>query len=224
MRIDRNHARAAAFGWVFALLGSAPATAAITLGGDNVSYQFEPGQLGLFGSAAVVGGALQFTPAGFIAGLDSPFAVETINITVTADAGYTLTGFSLFETGGYASPAADAAGLYATGTFTAIDIEGTTANQLPLSFTGVNDNGAWNAAASIAIPASGWGGTDGVVGSATLTLSNQLFAWGPGSIWKDGVSISVTAQPIPEAHTYAMLLAGLGLVGFMARRRASGVA
>jgi predicted ABC-type sugar transport system permease subunit len=29
----------------------------------------------------------------------------------------------------------------------------------------------------------------------------------------------VTAAPVPEASTYGMMLAGLGLVGFMARRR-----
>jgi hypothetical protein len=32
-------------------------------------------------------------------------------------------------------------------------------------------------------------------------------------------NFSATAQPVPEAETYAMMLAGLGLVGFMARRR-----
>lgn len=36
----------------------------------------------------------------------------------------------------------------------------------------------------------------------------------------DNVSLNVT--PVPEADTYAMLLAGLGLVGYAARRRLSG--
>ncbi len=35
----------------------------------------------------------------------------------------------------------------------------------------------------------------------------------------DNVSLSVTAAAVPEASTYAMLLAGLGAVGFIARRR-----
>jgi len=30
---------------------------------------------------------------------------------------------------------------------------------------------------------------------------------------------SVTVTPVPEPETYAMLLAGLGLVGFAARRK-----
>jgi len=33
-------------------------------------------------------------------------------------------------------------------------------------------------------------------------------------------SISITAQPVPEPESYALLLAGLGLVGWLARRRA----
>lgn len=35
----------------------------------------------------------------------------------------------------------------------------------------------------------------------------------------DDLAVRVSASPIPEPSTYAMLLAGLGAVGFMARRR-----
>lgn len=33
------------------------------------------------------------------------------------------------------------------------------------------------------------------------------------------MTVSASLAPVPEPETYAMLLAGLGLVGFMARRR-----
>jgi hypothetical protein len=46
-----------------------------------------------------------------------------------------------------------------------------------------------------------------VQGNAVAGAGNYLFA-------ADGY----TALAVPEANTYAMMLAGLGLVGFMARR------
>lgn len=65
----------------------------------------------------------------------------------------------------------------------------------------------------------GWNGTD------TITLSG--FWPGAGSIsniaiWnlaEAGGGGGGTITPVPEADTYAMLLAGLGLVGFAARRK-----
>jgi hypothetical protein len=39
-----------------------------------------------------------------------------------------------------------------------------------------------------------------------------------GSVFFDGLAVASTA-PIPEPETYAMLLAGLGLLGFVAQRR-----
>ena len=38
------------------------------------------------------------------------------------------------------------------------------------------------------------------------------------SVWLDGVD-SATVSPIPEPSTYALMLGGLGLVGFMAHQR-----
>lgn len=46
-------------------------------------------------------------------------------------------------------------------------------------------------------------------------ISNQ----GASQLGIDNVSLQVT--PVPEADTYAMLLAGLGMIGFVARRRQS---
>ena len=77
-------------------------------------------------------------------------------------------------------------------------------------------------------------------GSTTYAMDNTLDAsnalqlstiLNPGSDYRFVVTGDVTgslgggyggvlqAAPVPEAETYAMMLAGLGLVGFMARRR-----
>ena len=52
-----------------------------------------------------------------------------------------------------------------------------------------------------------------------LSAGNYTLAFGTGlgSLKVDDVQISVTAVPEPE--TYAMMLAGLGLMGTIARRR-----
>jgi hypothetical protein len=81
------------------------------------------------------------------------------------------------------------------------------------------------------------------VGNAVTANTKGSSSWGPysatapspGGTWnymqivsrftltpyKDVATISGTASitPIPEPESYAMLLAGLGMVGFMARRR-----
>jgi len=61
------------------------------------------------------------------------------------------------------------------------------------------------------------------VRSVSLTISNDLFAYGglagSASIGKDFVGLTAVTAPVPEAETYGLMLAGLGLVGFMVRRR-----
>jgi hypothetical protein len=53
--------------------------------------------------------------------------------------------------------------------------------------------------------------------SATLAPSNLYQQAGTFSL--SGTTLSYTVAAVPEADTYALMLAGLGLVGFMARRR-----
>ena len=46
-----------------------------------------------------------------------------------------------------------------------------------------------------------------------------LIAGEDGGFYRGTFSISPAQAPVPEAETYAMLLAGLGLMGFVVRRR-----
>lgn len=200
----------------FLLVGAASA--------NQVTYTFDSTQAGfsMFGTPTVSGNSLSFVPNGFLATDGAP-VFPMITVTVTANAGYFLSGFQLIETGGYTLPTS-VDEVYLGGVFEALDIEGTTGNEVSSSITGpafttTGTNLAWTGGASLVIPASGWGGLDGLVTSVSLTIDNQLFAFGAGEIWKDAISVVAVTTPVPEAETYAMMLVGLGLVGFMVRRR-----
>ena len=95
------------------------------------------------------------------------------------------------------------------------------ASPLSFKFEGANgkfavNGGAWDSGTSI-----------GLIGT-NMTINSQTFAYVIGyndsagdaylGDWDDFV-IGVNIAPIPEPETYAMLLAGLGLMGFVARRR-----
>jgi hypothetical protein len=69
-------------------------------------------------------------------------------------------------------------------------------------------------------PASNWGMT----GNDPIYLAIGFDSEGMSVAQNEPLSIdnfSVTLQPVPEPETYALMLAGLGLVGFAAKRRHS---
>lgn len=55
-------------------------------------------------------------------------------------------------------------------------------------------------------------------GSSVYVASNPISSYGTSGTWRFD-SVTVSAAPVPEAETYAMMLAGLGLVGVMVARR-----
>jgi hypothetical protein len=63
-----------------------------------------------------------------------------------------------------------------------------------------------------------WGGLSGVHLADGTLLSGYSVSSASGFDWTSAYGAPVAA-PIPEPETYAMLLAGLGLLGFVARRR-----
>jgi hypothetical protein len=236
MRTFRKTAQAAMGLTVALLAGNALAAIPAPLVGTYLTYTFitDPG---LFGTASLSGDDLVFAPSADFKAVSANgvpgFKYQTLHIEVSVNDAYlsslALSSFSLSEGGSYSlsSPTGSVAIAGATGYLSALDIEGTTANSISENITasglGVLGTHAWTGAAGVVLPGTGWGGTDGVVSSVKLTLSNQLYATtGPGStaeIWKDVVNLHVVTSPVPEAETYAMMLAGLGLVALMARRR-----
>lgn len=69
---------------------------------------------------------------------------------------------------------------------------------------------------------NGFGSTSSYATSLSLAANDIVdFAvgFGNGSFYYDSTGIAATLTPVPEPETYALLLSGLVLVGFAARRR-----
>ena len=211
-------------------LGGAAFAAPVTLAGDTVNFSFDDALLGLFGPASVSGDTLYFTPVAFEAqslnGAGFALANDTINIKVAAHDGWSFNRVDLIERGDYlllgSGSTADVAGQLRVFDIAAplTDTTASIASLSPLNLSGVPTHN-WDARASANL--SAWEGTQAI----NVTVENLLLASTSATsslafVEKKFVGLTpvmMAAAPVPEAETYAMMLAGLGLVGFAAMRR-----
>lgn len=209
-----------------ALTGAAFA-ASVTLSGDNVDYTFDDALLGLFGPASLAGDTLYFNPTEFQAeslnGSGLALTNSTMNIEVTAHDGWSFSDISLSERGDYlllgGSSTADVGGQVRVFDVAnpLSDMSASIQSTAPLDHTGLPTSN-WEAEASVDL--SAWDGAQTV----NVTVQNLLLASSNGSsaaafVDKKFVGLTAGVVPVPEAHTYAMMLAGMGLVGWKVRRR-----
>ena len=210
-------------------LTGAAFAASVTLSGTTVDFSFDDTLLGLFGQANVAGDTLYFTPTDFVAqssnGAGYVLTNETINVEVTARQGYGFSNFGFTEKGDYL--------MLGSGTSVAVtgqirlfdvanpnvDITSTLLPANPMTHVGVpTDN--WIAQTSTDL--SAWNTANMI----NVTVENLLLASTsiPNSlafVEQKYVGLSFVTTPVPEAETYAMMLAGLGLIGFAVRRHAA---
>ena len=212
-----------------ALSASAALAVPVTVVGSSFDITYDNAFLGLFGAPVLVGNQLSWFPSGspgFTAQTASGFGVtnSTFAVQVTAHPGYQFTGFSLAEAGDYFFFGAGAT-VSVSGQLRVTPLPGATST-VPIAPTTTFAANAlfdfsttnWTAtAANIPVPS----GTT----LANVTVQNILASYVPSStvgyafIEKKDVFLTVMTAPIPEPETYALMLAGLGVVGFVALRR-----
>ena len=215
-----------------ALISTSALAATQTLDAGNYTISYDDSLLGLFGTPTLsASGDLVFTPSGspgFSAqtGSGLTFTNSTVALTITADAGYKLTSFNLVEKGDYfkigsSSEVAVSGQLRVQDmVHPSINLSNAIASTAPLNVTSSFSTLAttnWTASASV-----GQLSTD----RAVVSIQNILGAFVPGSgyafIEKKSAVLDINVTAVPEPQSFAMLLAGLGVVGAMVRRRRLG--
>ena len=198
---------------VKAVLAALCAAAPLAALAQSVSYDFTQTAVGAFGSGPY--GTVTLTQSG-----------ANVNVSVSLASAY-----NFVDTGEHVVFAFDATGV-AVGDISSIAF----ANDLGDTFRGVTSpTNAPFGSFTLGIEcydspgnpctngASGGGYVDSLtftVAGATLSDFNGRFSadlYGNGATGVVGTGGSVTA--VPEPQTYALMLAGLGVVGFMGRRR-----
>ncbi|MEQ1591550.1 MAG: hypothetical protein ABL892_04075 [Thiobacillaceae bacterium] len=233
----RNSLSAALLSTCVMCMGVAPAHAAQqTLYGTTIDVTYDDTLMGLFGLPTIAGDTLFFTPTNFktqsLNGIGyGPIVSSTLNLRITPHAGMDFSSVNLGESGDYTLSGANSF-VTVTGEIRAFDV----ANPSPLSSHLTNNiiataplniidglNHDWNATAALNLASFA------SVQTINLTLENILNAYtdssdiGPKLAFIEkkfvGVSLSIVTTPVPEAHNWAMMMTGLGLVGFQLRRR-----
>lgn len=204
--------------------------ASVTLTGNTVDYTFDDTMLGLFGPATLSGDILSFTPVDFQAqslnGDGFALTNSTMNIQVTAHDGWSFSTIGLAEKGGYmllgSGSTASVGGQMRVHDVAAplTDVTASIQSPVALDQSGMTITN-WTAGASTDL--SAWTGAR----SVNVTVQNLLLASTDAAsslafVDKKFVGLTPTmaaAVPVPEVQTSAMMLAGLGLVGWRIRRR-----
>lgn len=107
--------------------------------------------------------------------------------------------------------------LYENGTI--IDLGNVVANDINNSGqivggSSIYSGGSWTDLNSLIDPSLGWT----IASAIGINDSGQIAVYASSGTYGNR-ALLLTPLPVPEAQTYAMMLAGLGLIGFTARRR-----
>ncbi|UCV29992.1 PEP-CTERM sorting domain-containing protein [Ferribacterium limneticum] len=217
--------------FLLAIAAAQANAATVTLDGEHFTISYETEAQYLFGVPRLVDSTLVFGPSG------SGFAAKsyggnnvtnaTFSFFITADPGYKVSSFNLYEGGDYmligdASVVSLGGELRVKPVGEAV-MTAAIRPSLPLTTHTSFERFAttdWDTTASIRPTAK--------LTSAQVSIENMFYSFASSSqrgyafIEMKNVELGFVLTPIPEPASYAMLLAGLGMMGFVARRRSQG--
>jgi hypothetical protein len=207
-----------------ALLSAHAQAAEYRLDGATFDIVFKnDAAFGLFGTPTLEGNTLFFTPDQFSAKSTTnqwDITNSTISFWIEADAGHHLASANLVEQGDY-SLLGKSAYASVAGQTRVVDIR-TPSKSLAIGLTGAKNLATTSIGETTNWEASSLQTFEKDASRVKFTIENVLFAnagseGGYAFVEKKYVGLTVSAVPEPES--YAMLLAGLGLIGAIARRR-----
>lgn len=223
--------------FTFLVASTANATP-VTLVGSNFDIIYDNSLIGLFGAPTLTNDSIFFTPVSFKAeslnGNGVVTANSTINLSIIEHANKNIMGFSLLERGDYRL-VGDGSVVGIGGQTRVFDLSNpfiesnmaiTSASNLSI-INSIFDSSThnWTSSSNVSVIDPQWANTT----SYNYTIENLLTAYtdsagsGPKVAFIEkkfvGSSISIVVTTVPEADTYAMMIAGLGFMGFTLRRR-----
>ena len=213
---------------VIGVVVSAAATAStVTLSGTGFSVSYDDSITSLFGTPTLNDGYLTFSPLAFGVSSSSTkpsFITGLLGLQVSTASGYVLNSVSLYEQGNFTLRGANSAfGVGTTLSVTPLDGAGAVNVDGQGEFSGSSfKRGTWiysGAGAEV---------TGLSTKAADVMLDTLLFAQGgkgsfaTANLTAAKLTFGVAQIPlVPEPDAYLMLLAGLGMVGAVARRRSA---
>lgn len=205
-----------------AALGSTSAQAA-WLDGDTVKVWYDDTLSTAFGVPSIAGDVVFFTPTQFKAlsldGLASDLESATFNLRFYAKDGYQFTGFDAREEGDYWL-LGDGSSVKVAGQVRGFDLNAPAANSAsawavsPLATRDTDSTQNWTANASLS-----FSGVAYSLSVQNLLLARSKFDGDVAFVEKKFVAIDAQTSMVPEADQWALMLAGIGMIGAVARRR-----
>ena len=222
-----------------ALLGFVGSVSAVTVTGTNFSFTFG-GPLdttaGQYGTVSANGNVVYLKPggspgfstdaAGDISGPGSTNLGENKSFTLVATPGYAITGVSLKASGSYfffeGSQASVGVGgsLQVSPLSTALSTPTFTANMFDTFDAKIWSAQTGTIALSVASPSAATVSIMmNLTANANGTTDELLYNYAFIDARELQLTVTTAMVPVPEPETYALLLAGLGAIGFVAARR-----